>query len=414
MFALIDCNNFFVSCERVFNPKLRNKPVVVLSNNDGCVIARSNEAKALGIPMGAPAFEYESIFIKNDVHVLSSNFALYADMSRRVVETIEQFGYPIEVYSIDEVFLKVDSQKNNRLGELRKTIEQWTGIPVSIGVAKTKTLAKAAGDAAKKSPSGVVCLQNQEETDRFLEKFPVGDIWGIGKRSEELLHASRIYYTNKLLQMSDSWIKKQLKITGLRTVWELKGIPCFSHEERPHPKKSIVCSSSFKEPICDLELLESHIAKFVSKGCHKLRSQDSTASYIQVFIATSPFDEQNYDSSSIGIHLPQGTLYSPELISLAKEGLRKIYKDSFRYKRAGILLCGIQDKNDHQGDLFSAPYFDQKKETLMSLLDRVNQRYGKKALYLAAETPFDKGVSKSTKRSPCFTTQWNEVLQIHT
>jgi DNA polymerase V len=419
MFALIDCNNFFVSCERVFNPLLKGKPVVVLSNNDGCVIARSNEAKALGIPMGAAAFEYEPFFSRHKVFVLSSNYILYGDMSERVVEVIEEFDFPLEVYSIDEVFLKLpEALSPDALQELglriKEKVEKWTGIPISIGIAPTKTLAKVANKIAKKESrhKGVLFFESAAFADPYLAHLPVKEIWGIGPASDEFLAGRNIRFAKELKEAPDSWIRKHLKICGLHTVWELQGISCISHEEQPALRKSIVSSSSFKEAISEKALLESFIAKFAAKVGQRLRREKAMASYIHVFIATSRFDTNSYYANSIGIRLLQSSSYTPEFIRLAKEGLSKIYKEGFRYKRAGVMLSDIIPTSHLQFNLFSPAPDPMKREKLMGLMDYVNMRYGKDSLYLATEGESQNKGYLRKNCSPRFTTCWNEILKI--
>ena len=417
LFALVDCNNFYVSCERVFNPRLHNKPVVVLSNNDGCVIARSNESKALGIPMGAPCFQYKNVFEQHNIILLSSNYTLYGQMSQRVMQTIEMFANELEVYSIDEAFLAlVNSPSISReVMAIKETVYQWTGIPVSIGVSTTKTLAKVANRYAKKHrpKQGVFIMDKASSQEEVLRSFPVEDIWGIGSQISSLLYKNGIRTAWELASIDDQWIKKKLSVTCLRTVWELRGISCLSLEEAPPPKKSIVCSKSFGEEIYDEVELSEALSSYVASAAEKLRNQRGVATFLSVFINTNRFDTEHSYANSIHITLPVASDYTPHLIANAKCGLNKIFRNGFAYKKVGIMLGGIVSKRVLQHDLFaenkgSGP----KQNTLMQLIDRMNNKYGRDTLKFGSQGTSQRWKMKQKNCTKRFTTSWDDLLVI--
>jgi DNA polymerase V len=398
--GLVDCNNFFVSCERVFNPKLRNRPVVVLSNNDGCVIARSKEAKALQIPMGAPAFQHRQTFLRHDVAVLSSNFSLYGDMSERVMTTLEEFGFPIEIYSIDEAFVELPSDIPETIGkEIRSKILQWTGIPISMGVGVTKTLAKVGSDLAKKRDDGVFFLN---DPPTVLSKLPVQDVWGIGGQTTAELNRFGIRTAGELTQQSDSWIQKHFSSALLRVVLELRGTSCLSLEEIPAPKQGIVSSRSFGRLVETLEELKEAVASFIAIAAEKLRRQQLLASHLGVFIVGK---DRIARSASSPLSVP--TSYTPLLITQAHYLLTKLYQQG-SYRKAGVMLNNLGPEEENQLDLFEA----QPPENLMPLMDDINRRKKKRALFFAAEGTDPSWKPQSNSCSPHFTTQWNELLKI--
>ncbi|MFO7667562.1 MAG: Y-family DNA polymerase, partial [Desulfobacterales bacterium] len=335
VFALADCNNFYVSCERVFNPKLERKPVVVLSNNDGCVVSRSNEAKALGIKMGAPVFELSDIIKRHGVKIFSSNYALYGDMSQRVMETISGFAEDVEIYSIDEAFLDLSGFSHENLTDygsrIRTAVKKWTGIPVSIGIAETKTLAKIANKIAKKSPEtkGVLDLTISSAKEIALAATKVSDIWGIGGSYSAFIEKTGIK-TALQLRDADSYltnrIKRKMGVWGTRIIEELKGIPCYSVETCPQPKKGITVSRTFKHPIESLYELKEALATYVSTGAEKLRKENAATSSISVFLHTSRFKKEDFYYRIKTIDLPVATMDTGELIRYAGQGLEDIYR----------------------------------------------------------------------------------------
>lgn len=411
LFALIDCNNFYVSCERVFNPRLWNKPVVILSSNDGCVIARSNEAKALGIPMGAPAFQYDHLFKSHHVIVQSSNFTLYGDMSYRVMETLAQFSADMEIYSIDEAFLLLEKAADAQ--NIKKIVYQWTGIPVSVGIASTKTLAKLANRYAKKYlPLEPYFLLDESNRAAILKKFTVEDVWGIGRQISSSLRSRAIYTAWDLCQLDDAWIKKRFSVVVLRTVWELRGISCLPLQEVAASKKSIVCSRSFSSDITQKEELAEALSDFTARAAEKLRKQGSLASFVEVFLNTNRFKEGCYFNAA-QVVLQQPTDYTPRLIHSAKNALHRIFKEGLAYKKIGVLLGGIISGRFHQQDfLYTEGPPLEKQEKLMQLMDQTNAKYKKNMIRLAAQ-----GVEGAASRRSCcsdrYTTNWDNILLIH-
>ena len=385
--ALVDCNSFYVSCERLFNPKIRKKPVVVLSNNDGCIISRSNEAKALGIKMGEPYFKEKDIIVKNDVQVFSSNYALYGDLSRRVMRTLKRFNCDIEIYSIDEAFLDLSNYPDNEIEdvgkEIRNVVLQWTGIPTSIGIAKTKTLSKVANHIAKKKQSGLVSLIGVENIDPILEKVEINDVWGVGKQLTKFYHNNGIYNAKQLKNKSNTWIKKNSNVLSSRTAMELRGIPCIDLEKINTKRKSCVVSRSFGKRAESFQELKEAIAGYSLNASEKIRSESLVAKSITVFIRTSPFQNRyGFYSNSKTIDLPMATNNSIEIVKTAVSGLETIFKNGYRYQKAGVMLSHLSDSNNGK-NLFSSER-DEKINSLMKSIDNTNYRYGRSTLSLAS------------------------------
>ena len=385
--ALVDCNSFYVSCERLFNPKIRKKPVVVLSNNDGCIISRSTEAKALGIKMGEPYFKAKDIIIKNDVQVFSSNYSLYGDLSRRVMRTLKRFNSEIEVYSIDEAFLDLsnfsDKEVENVGKEIRATVLQWTGIPTSIGIAKTKTLSKVANHIAKKKLSGVTSLIGIEDIDPILEKIEINDVWGVGKQLTKFYHKNGIYNAKQLKNKSNTWIKKSSNVLSSRTSMELRGIPCIDLETTTSRRKSCVVSRSFGQRVEKYQELKEAVAKYCLNASEKIRSESLIAKSITVFIRTSPFQSRfGYYSNSKTIDFPIATNNSIKIVKAALTSLETIFKNGYRYQKAGVMLTGLSNSNVGK-NLFSSEK-DEKINSLMRSIDNTNHRYGRATLSLAS------------------------------
>ena len=385
--ALVDCNSFYVSCERLFNPKIRKKPVVVLSNNDGCIVSRSNEAKVLGIKMGEPYFKAKDIILKNNVHVFSSNYSLYGDLSRRVMRTLKRFNSDIEVYSIDEAFLDLsnfsDDEVEKVAREIRETVLQWTGIPTSIGIAKTKTLSKVANYIAKKKQSGVTNFIGIENIDPLLEKININDVWGVGKQLTKFYHKNGIYNAKQLKNKSNTWIKKSSNVLGSRTAMELRGISCIDVEKTKSKRKSCVVSRSFGERIEKYQELKEAVAGYCLNASEKIRSESLTAKSITVFIRTSPFQNRfGYYSNSKTIDFPIETNDSIEIVKTALTALESIFKNGYRYQKAGVLLSGLSESTNNK-NLFSSEK-DNKINSLMKSIDNTNYRYGRSTLSLAS------------------------------
>lgn len=422
-FALVDCNNFYVSCERVFNPKLKHAPVMVLSNNDGCVVARSNEVKALGIKMGMPAFKCDNLIKEHNIQVFSSNYTLYADMSRRVMEILKKFTPDLEIYSIDEAFLSLtgfDISNCKSYGqEIRETVYKWTGIPVSVGIAKTKVLTKVASEIAKKHDeyNGVTDLINCSvgKLDSLLHQLDVSNVWGIGRQYTKLLKSNSIYTAKDLKYTKTDWIHKKLTVMGARCVYELNGIPCFKLDKYPGPKKGIRSSKSFGVPVTSQHDLEEAVASYVSRASEKLRNQNSHANLLFVYITTNRFkkDEPQY-SNSAHIRLKEPTSSTIDLTTSALYGLRKIYRPGFKYKKAGVLLEGIEPDSQMQLKLFHSFNCAKKEQTnvLMKTIDNINKKWGRDTLRLATEGIRKPWKMKRTRLSKRYTTNWNELLEI--
>ena len=385
--ALVDCNSFYVSCERLFNPRIRRKPVVVLSNNDGCIISRSNEAKALGIKMGEPYFKAKDIIVKNKVEVFSSNYSLYGDLSRRVMRTLKRFNSEIEVYSIDEAFLDLsnflDSEVEKVGKEIRETVLQWTGIPTSIGIAKTKTLSKIANHIAKKKQSGVTSLIGIENLDPVLEKIEINDVWGVGRQLTKFYQKNGIYNAKQLKNKSNTWIKKSSNVLGSRTAMELRGIPCINLETTQTKRKSCVVSRSFGKRIEKFQELKEAVANYCLNASEKIRSESLVAKAITVFVRTSPFQRNfGYYSNAKTIDFPIATNNSIETVKTAVSILEKIFKNGYQYQKAGVMLTGLRN-DDGRKNLFSSEK-DEKIKSLMQSIDNTNYRYGRSTLSLAS------------------------------
>lgn len=420
MIALVDCNNFYVSCERVFNPKLEKRPVVVLSNNDGCIVARSEEAKALGIPMGAPLFQYKDFLDKHNVIALSSNYTLYGDMSERVMNTLAEFTPNIEIYSIDEAFLDLSniafvSKNPDRLFEygveIRSKVLKWTGIPVSIGIAPTKVLAKVASKKAKKS-NGVWVIVSEEDRVNALSDFPVEDLWGIGRAYSNFLKRRKINTALELSRMPESWVRKHLTVQGVRIVKELNGEKCLDIEQ-PIPRKSVGSQKSFGEPQTDFFVLFNALASYIDECAVKLRNQNSVANILGIFVATNPFNksEPQYFKSRF-IRLPVPTNFTGELIRFGYIILKDIFKEGYRYKRVGVLLTGLDSVNKLQYNLFDK-LNREKAIKLMEVYDSIRKKYGKEILKFSAQGIGKEWKMKQEHLSDKFTTDWDSILTIN-
>jgi len=386
--ALVDCNSFYVSCERLFNPSIIKKPVVVLSNNDGCVISRSNESKALGIKMGEPYFKVKKIVEKNNIKIFSSNYALYGDISRRVMKTLKQFSPQMEIYSIDEAFLNLSSIKDKDLLEhgniIRKTILKWTGIPTSIGIASTKTLSKAANYVAKKEKTGVINFNNSKQIDAYLAKIEINNVWGVGRQLTKFYIKNGINTAYQLKNISNAWIKKNTNVFGSRTAMELKGISCISLEPFQEKRKNCCVSRSFGRKVTRLEELKESISTHCLNAAEKIRLDNQTTKRITVFIRTSPFqNNKNYYANSKDVDLPIGTNDSIELIKQALIALKYIYKKGYRYQKTGIILSGLNDIEIYRKNLFSTINDEEKRKKLMKAIDYTNIKYGRQALSVA-------------------------------
>lgn len=410
MIALVDCNNFYVSCERVFRPELEGRPVVVLSNNDGCIISRSNEAKALGIAMGVPLFKIRTIIEKQKVEVFSSNYTLYGDMSARVMQTLAAFSPEVECYSIDEAFVSLPDTGNNtdRGREIKETVGRWTGIPVSVGIGPTKTIAKLAAGIAKKSGKarGVLDLAGSSYYDHALEITPVGDIWGIGRRISDKLNKSGIVTALQLRDMDDKWILRHFNINVLRTVLELRGEVCLELEPCPEAKKSITVSRSFGKPISSFEDLQGALAQFVARAAEKMRQEKLATSAINVFLSTNRFNEQYYANVAVaGFETPSSD--TGEILEQSLKLLARIYQPGLQYVKTGITLLELSDAACCQRSLFDER--DRERSArLMAAIDSLN-RSSVKNIRWASEKLSDNWKSNAGHKSRAYTTNWDEL-----
>jgi DNA polymerase V len=411
--ALVDCNNFYVSCERVFNPKLEGKPVVVLSNNDGCVVARSSEAKALGIAMGVPVFKIRGLIARHDSITLSSNYAIYGDLSHRVMTVLADFAPDIEVYSIDEAFLDFSGFSHdlaNYAQEIRQRVKQWVGIPISIGIAPTKTLAKLANRVAKRSPIGVFNFMDCDHLDDILAETAVRDVWGIGRQHEKWLIGRGISNALLLRDMDEAIVRKKMGVIGSRLQLELKGEFCLPLELCPQSKQTTCVSRSFSHPISTESELKEAIATFVCRLAEKLRSQRQSASAITIFARSSPFYEDFY-TRSLTVELPVASNDSRELMFYALQSTEAIYRQNCQFKKAGVIALGLLPEESIQINLFDTrtPELLERSQRLMQTIDEINERFGRDALTFAGTGLSKDWKTKSTQRSPRYTSCWREL-----
>ncbi|MBF0177041.1 MAG: Y-family DNA polymerase [Magnetococcales bacterium] len=418
--ALIDANNFYVSCERVFNPNLWRKPVLVLSNNDGCVVARSNELKALGVKMGEPWFRLRDLAQQHGIVALSSNYALYADMSQRMMTLLGRFTLCQEIYSIDECFLDLGNQHDvTHVGQtMRREVADWLGLPVGVGIASTKTLAKLANHVAKKRPSYKgVCnfnIMGSDDLERLLLEIDVAEVWGVGPRGAERLRTLGITNVLALRQAGARRLRMGFSVVMDRIVQELNGISCLPLEMAPPPRQQIQSSRSFGLPVYKQEELIEAILSFLRRGVRRLRKQASVAGAVHVFIQTNPFRERDPQYRQ-GVTLPVPTPSADELQlgRVSTHGLALIYRPGYAYHKAGVILMELESASGRQGDLFADPVAERKSAALMSTLDALRQRFGQDIIRVAGEGTHQRWATKSGNRSPRYTTCWSELPVVH-
>ena len=417
MFALVDCNNFYASCQRVFEPHLIGKPIVVLSNNDGCIIARSNEAKALGIPMGAAAFELKKLFEEHKIYVYSSNYALYGDMSSRVMNILSRFSPEIEVYSIDEAFLKFTGFNLFDLDEyglqIQRTVTKGTGIPISVGFAPTKALAKVANKIAKKFPErtkSVYSIDSDEKRIKALKWTKIEDVWGIGRKHAKRLHAKNVFTAYQFTQLSDEWVRKEMAVVGVRLKKELEGQPTLDIEKTQN-KKTIATTRSFEKPFTKLEDISERVSTFTASCSEKLRKQNSHCNMIMVFLQTNYFrkDQPQYSRNCI-ITTDFPTNSTIELNHYAQIGLKAIFKEGYQYKKAGVVVMGLTPNSETQLSLFNSS--NPKHQPLMSVIDKMNTNFGTNKVRFATQSLGRQWKMKQEKLSKCYTTKVDEVISI--
>ncbi|HIP37644.1 MAG TPA: Y-family DNA polymerase [Crocinitomix sp.] len=417
MFALVDCNNFFASCERVFRPDLNHKPIVVLSNNDGCIIARSNEVKALKIPMGAAAFKYKHILEQKQVHVFSSNYALYGDMSKRVMNLLTDFTPNIEIYSIDEAFLKLDGFDNYNLQnygfKIKRTIDKGTGIPISIGIAPTKSLAKVANRIAKKFPQktkGVYVIKSENQRVKALKWLNIEDVWGIGKQYAKKLKNNGIYSAYDFTQQNDTWVKRNFSIVGLRLKKDLLGEAVIELEHITS-KKSIATTRSFDYTYSDYETIKERVSTFAINCAQKLREQQSACNSILIFLKTNKHKQNTTQyHPHIVVQLPYPTNSSIDIVKHTIKGLKQIYKPNFQYKKAGVVVMDMVPEINQQLNLFQSP--NPKHKKLMKTVDLLNNKLGYQKIKLACQDLKRTWKMKQEKLSPKYSTRLSDVIII--
>lgn len=414
MYALVDGNNFYVSCERVFNPLLEGKPVVVLSNNDGCIISRSNEAKALGLKMAEPVFKRKDLIEKNKVEVFSSNYTLYGDMSNRMMSTLQTFSPDIEVYSIDEAFLNLAGMHIDLAeygNKIRNTVYKNIGIPVGVGIACTKTLAKIANKISKKH-SGVFVIDSERVRDWALRNTPIEDVWGIGRQYTKMLMKNGINTAYDFSQLDANWVRGKMTVVGQRTRDELLGEPCITLDTMVRAKKNIATTRAFGKKLSDINIIAEAVATHAVRCAEKLRRQRSVASYLTIFIHTDPFSQsERYIYNSLTITLPMPSNTNQELAKAALEGLKRIYCPKLLYKKTGVIVSGISSDTFVQGNLFEVGS-NEKYKSISKLADELNTRYGRDKLKLAVQGNHKDWKLKQEKLSPRYTTQWDELLKV--
>jgi DNA polymerase V len=414
--ALLDCNNFYASCERVFDASVKRKPIVVLSNNDGCVIARSEEAKQIGVTMGVPLFKVESLLTDNEAEIFSSNYALYGDMSSRVMNLLHNFTPEVEIYSIDEAFLNLEPRKHsldNLAHSIREKMYQWTGIPVSIGIAETKVLAKIANKSAKKAElkqQGVLNLYRSSKTEPILKETPVEDVWGIGYRSSLKLKTSNILTAWQLRETDNRFIRRLLTVTGARIALELRGIKCLPLQQSSMKKHSITCSRSFRNPISNYELIKEATRYFLTRACEKMRHHNLAANAVTVFISTDrfrPVPATYSPSATYSSTYPTDS--NQELQEWTLSTLEGIYNQDYEYRKSGIILSGLVPSEELTKRMFDDERF-QRQHKLMKAMDEVNKKFGKDTVRFGSVKTEGKWKMKQTRKSQSYTTNWNELL----
>ncbi|MCK5647431.1 MAG: Y-family DNA polymerase [Gammaproteobacteria bacterium] len=416
MYCLVDCNSFYASCEQVFRPDLRNKPVVVLSNNDCFIVARSAQAKAMGIGDLQTIFEIKSWMQQQNIAIFSSNYPLYGDLSARVMATLQLFSSRVEIYSIDEMFLYlegVNSELMNDYGsQIKKTVYQHTAIPVGVGIAPTKTLAKLANRAAKtiKKCEGVCVLDTAEKWDWMKKRTPVNKIWGISSRFSARLADLNIYTALELANADPKHIRRYFNVCVERIIEELNGHACLSLEEIPAIKKQIYCSRSFADKTTQLQPILDAVSLYVARACEKLRAQQSLSASLQVLLYTARYESHYYNSHRV-IQLPYPSDDTRLISAIARTAIQHLFKPGVAYIKAGVGLLDLSSKKHQQLDMFHAGQ-SAKTDQLMAVMDKINKNYGRNSIYVAAEGVHKKWVMRQAYRSPCYTSQWNELPEI--
>lgn len=415
--AIVDANEFCVSCERVFEPKLLGRPVVVLSNNDGCVISRSREAKALGIGMGVPLFKVRGVVEEHGVAVFSSNYALYGDLSLRLADAFHEFTPDVEIYSIDEAFLGLEERPGQSFREqgleIRAKVYKWTGIPCSLGISRTKTLAKVAQHFTKKhaGTQGVLDLTDPSDQAAVLEETPVGDVWGVGPAYAKLLKGKGLETARHLRDADRRWVRRRMTVVGARIVEELRGVSCIPLEKCPQGRKSVTCSRSFGVLVESLEELREAVAVYMTKAAERLRRSRLAAGVVTVFINTSRFDPGPQYSNSATFELAYSTDSTEDLLAWALKRLGQIYRPGYRYKKAGVMLNRLVPADGLSMRLFGDEHFERSR-SVMKAVDEINARHGRGTIRLGAAPAKGRWETKFLRRSRCYTTRLDDVLRV--
>ena len=412
MFALVDCNNFYASCHRVWMPEHKTAPVIVLSNNDGCVIARSNEAKALGVQMGTPFFQLKDLIIEKNIVVFSSHYALYGDMSERVMNNLARFSPDVEVYSIDECFLKLNGfpDLESYMFKIRETIIKNSGIPVSVGCAKTKTLAKLANKLAKKG-NGVCLLDTEDKINNALLTYPVEDVWGIGRQYAKKLIALNIDTAEKFRNMPIEWVNKNMSVVGVRMWRELKGESCLQLKTVLEPKKGMCTSRAFGKLTDDYEQLVEATTSYVSRLAYKLRREKLCTNVLSVRLLTNRFRtdlEQAFPAITIALEYPINN--TPDLVKAALKGLKKIFIKGYKYQKVEVMATGLIPESEVQLNIFST--YNGANNKLSQVLDKLNTHYGKGTIRIASEGIAKKWDMKRTFLTPDYTNSWEDIIKV--
>jgi DNA polymerase V len=417
IYALVDCNNFYVSCERVFNPKLEGRPVIILSSNDGCAIARSNEAKVCGVKMAQPLYQFTDIVKKHDIQVLSGNFHLYTDMSNRVMQVLADMAPAAQQYSIDECFLDITGLTDDLddFGQaVRAKVKQWTGIPVGIGIAETKTLAKVANRIAKvsKKADGVINLVDSQWRDKALEMTEVGDVWGVGKQFAKKLHRNGIMTALDLVNQPDGWIRQEMAVGGLKTVRELRGEDCIGFESIPKPKQTTLVSRSFGQTVTGLDELINAVTVFATTAATDIRRAGLVSSAVSVSIETNRFSNEPQYAPSRSVELTPATNNTKHIVRAAIQGVKEAYREGFKFKRAGVMLLDLMDADSAPQSLFD--HHDPKDDKLIEAFDQINRQQGPGAINFGTAGQPSVWHSASAFRSPRYTTEWADIPGVKT
>ena len=415
MYALIDANNFYVSCEKVFKPELEGKPVIVLSNNDGCIISRSNEAKQLGLNMAEPAFNKKKFLIDNNVHVFSSNYTLYGDMSNRMIKILKTFSPRIEVYSIDESFMALTGVQSCDLEHIamniKKAIHQYIGIHVSVGISLTKALAKIANKLAKKETTGVCILRTERDIDCALRNTLIGDLWGIGRQYSKFLKRNNIVTAYDFVVINDNWIRKNLTVVSLRLKKELQGVSCIPLETMLPVKNAIATTRGFGKIVTNVKYLKEAVATYATRCAEKLRKQGSVANMLTVFIHTDPFSNDEYHYLTSTVNLGFATNSQIDLVKFALQALKIIYKDGLRYKKAGVIVNGLESDKSIQKGLFCDENILENIK-LSKATDNINKKFGRDKVKLAIQGNGVEWKLKQEMLSGKYTTQWSDIIKV--